>query len=792
MQKQLNALAFRVISFALLLSGPLQGQQYTQTLKGMVVDKALKTPLTGATITLLSAEPVRGAVADLNGAFSFPQTPVGKHRLRINYLGYQEMTLSNITLNSGKETFLTIELEESLLSSREVVIQARTSKEKPLNELSTVSTRTFSVEETQRFAAAVNDPARMAASFAGVAMPEDGNNMIIIRGNAPNGLLWRMEGVDIPNPNHFSDPGSSGGGISILSAQLLSNSDFSTGAFAAEYGNALSGVFDLRLRKGNTEKREHTVQLGFLGLDLATEGPIKLGRQNGSYLVNYRYSTLSIISKLGVNIGDAVTNFQDLSFNVYLPAGKWGNFTVFGMGGLSDQTNQGKRDSILWLENEAYRYSWYDAANTGVVGVTHQLAVNDKTYMKTVFAASATKNDEWTDQTQYNYLERRLFDQAHTQTRYTLSSTLNHKFNRRHFLRAGAYANFIGFNFNQHGWDEDQEKLMQELQEKGQTSTLDAFAQWQYKPSKRLTLNAGMHGIYLFLNKSASIEPRVALKYALSDRQSISIGYGLHGQAQPLGTYFAALEDDQGRITRPNRGLGLSKSRHLVLSFEQGLPDAWRIKPELYFQYLYNVPVSADEKDPYSALNELGGFTYRRLENSGLGRNYGLELTIEKFLTRGFYLLGSSSLFDSEYRGSDLVWRNSRFNLGLINTLSTGKEWDWRRGRKNRSIGFNLKLTQMGGRLSTPIDLAASRDKGETVYDESKAFSVRMPGYFRTDVGFRLKRNYKNITTTLGIDIQNVSNRLNIGGEYFDKASGKVKYFYMTPLIPVFSYRVDW
>ena len=780
-----NKKIFLLLACLFALGYTAQAQNYTQTLKGTVLDKAVKSPLIGATVVVLDLQPPMGAMTDADGRFRLPAVPVGKYTLRVTYLGYKEALVPNVSLNSGKETELTIELEEDLLTTKEVVIRATVEKQKALNELSTVSARTFSVEETQRFAAAVNDPARMASSYAGVVTANDGNNTIVIRGNAPNGLLWRMEGVDIPNPNHFSSVGSSGGGISILSAQLLSNSDFLTGAFAAEYGNALSGVFDLKLRKGNSEKREYTLQAGVLGLDAAVEGPLKLGGQNGSYLVNYRYSTLSLLSKMGVNIGDAETNFQDLSFNFWMPAGKFGQFTLFGLGGLSRQSFEGHPDSTLWEENGDEQYRWNFKANTGVAGLTHSLVLGDNTYLKTVVAVSGTRNGTQSDEYQENYSLRRLFDGGYDQTKTTVSSTLTHKFNARHLLRSGAYVNFMTYRFGQKEWDDDAENLVEQLRQTGSATSLDAFAQWQYRATERLTLNAGAHALFFFLNNSYSVEPRAALKYAFSDKQSLSLGYGLHGQLQPLGVYFIR---DQNGVT-PNSDLGFTKAHHLVLSYDQSLPGNWHLKPELYYQALFDAPVRRDARDAFSLLNVYDGFVGEILVNGGKGRNYGVELTAEKFLSKGFYFLLSASLFQSEYQGSDGVWRNSRFNSRFVNSLVTGKEWNL---RKNRSFGVNLKLTWMGGHRETPIDLAASIAKGETVYDESRAFSDRMPDYFRLDTGFKLKRNFQRLTTTLALDIQNTSNRENIFGRYYDDKSQSVKYWYQAPLIPILSYRVEF
>ena len=779
-------------TFLLLLATVAGAQNYTQTLKGAVLDKAVKTPLAGATVVLLSTDPARGTVTDADGRFRLNDVPVGKHTLRITYFGFKEATVANITLNSGKETDLVVDMEEDLLQAAEVVVRAEVQKEKPLNELSAVSARTFSVEETQRFAAAVNDPARMASSFAGVAMPADGNNFISIRGNSPNGLLWRMEGVDIPNPNHFSSVGTSGGGISILSAQLLSNSDFITGAFAAEYGNALSGVFDLKLRKGNSEKREYTLQAGVLGLDAATEGPFRFGKQTGSYLVNYRYSTLSLLSKVGVNVGDGVTNFQDLSFNVWMPAGKAGVFTLFGLGGLSDQVQHGKADSLVWQDDEFKRYDVDFVANTGVLGLTHSLILNDRTYLKTVVAASGTENTQRVDKLLDDYSPRRESDNNLLQTKLTVSSTLSHKFNARHFLRAGGYVNFLRFDFSQHAWDSDENRLEEQLQNEGTGSTVNTFAQWQFRATERLTLNAGLHGLVFLLNDTWSLEPRAALKYAFSEKQSLAFGYGLHSQIQPLGTYFTKITGADGSFSQPNRDLGLTKAHHFVLSYDRSLPGNWHLKPELYYQALTDVPVNSAEPDAFSILNVTDGFVNESLANTGRGRNYGLELTVEKFLTRGFYFMLSSALFQSEYRGSDGIWRSTRFDSDYVTTLTAGKEWDWNRKGKNRTFGLNPKLTSLGGLRESPIDVEASREKQETVFDDTRAFADRMPAYFRLDAGVRIKRNYRALTTTFALDLQNATNRQNVFGRYYDLDSEAVKYYYQTPLIPVLSYKLEF
>lgn len=791
MQHLLKLLAL-ILLHLLVFPSVLSAQNYTQTVKGTVLDKGIKMPLIGATVVAVLPESsesrIIGAVTDSEGRFRLSNVPVGKIGLQITYLGYKDRILSNITVNSGKEVDLVIEMEESLIKAGEVVITAKVEKQKALNELAAVSARSFSVEETQRFAAAVNDPARMASSYAGVVMRDDGNNTIVIRGNAPNGLLWRMEGVDIPSPNHFSNVGSSGGGISILSAQLLSNSDFLTGAFPAEYGNALSGVFDLKLRKGNTDKHEFTLQAGVLGLDVAAEGPMRMGKQTGSFLANYRYSTLSLISKMGASIGDASTDFQDLSFNMWMPAGKAGSFTLFGMGGLSTQKSTGEADSLLWETNLGKKYSGDFLANTGVVGLTHSKAW-DQTFIKTVLLASNTENNYDEDEFLPNYDVRRNFEQQHRQMKYTLSTVLNHKFNTRHFLRSGAYVNLLDFHFQQSQWDNSENYLRQQLKTNGQTQTLNAFAQWQFRASDQLTLNAGLHALYFFLNDKSSLEPRTSLKYAFSERGSLSLGYGLHTQIQPLGIYFT--QDPQGQPSN-NRELDFTKAHHFVLSYDRTMPGNLHLKTEAYYQHLFDVPVSSSGPSTFSMLNNDTGFESQSLINQGIGRNYGFELTFEKFLTRGLYFLLSSSVYQSEYQGSDGIWRNTRYNGNYANTFTAGKEWDWRNSRKNRSVAFNLKLVHAGGYRDTPVDLEASRAEGRSIRDDAHAFESKMPDYFRLDLGARLKRNYTNLTTTVGLDLQNATNRLNVFNRYYDPVSESIKTSRQTGLIPVLFYKVEF
>ncbi len=772
------------------MSTSLTAQKLTQTVRGTVIDKVSQSPIPGAKISLLNVDSLQTVKSDESGKFTLSNVPVGNRAIKISLYGYKDLTLPNLTVNAGKELVLTINLEEDVTGLEEVTIQAKVEKNKPLNSMSTVSTRTFSVEETQKFAAAVNDPARMATAFAGVVQSGDGNNNISIRGNSPNGLLWRMEGVDIPNPNHFANVGTSGGGISILSAQLLSNSDFSTGAFAAEYGNALSGVFDVKLRKGNNQKREYTAQLGILGADIAAEGPFKKGYE-GSYLVNYRYSTLNVLGKIGIPFGDANTNFQDLSFNVYLPTKKIGKFTVFGFGGLSSQGTIAEKDSLRWKEDGFTQFNSNFYSNTGAIGITNTKLFNNQSNLRTALVFSGNANGYHEEKMQADYETMiRQYEQKYIQDKITLSSTYTQKLNAKSNIRTGFILNQLGYQLTEREITSTN-TMAEILNVKGNTQTLQGFFQWNHKLTKKLTMNLGLHYFQLLLNNSNSIEPRASMKYDLTPKQHLTFGYGLHSQLQPLGIYFARKPDEDG-YTTPNKTLGLSKAHHFVLGYDFILTEFSHIKTEIYYQHLFNIPISTDPGNTYSILNAQDGYYMQELTNKGLGKNYGLELTYERFLHKNLYYLLSGSLYESKYKASNGEWYDTRYNTNFALSVTVGKEWTLSEKRKNRIIGANIKSVYVGGFRYTPIDLEASIANGETKYITSQTFGKRMPDYYRLDIRFSLKRNYKHLTSTLALDIQNTTNRQNVGGQYFDQKSGTAKYWYQTGLIPILSYKIEF
>lgn len=339
--------------------------QITQNVRGTVVDNESKFPLIGAKVQIFTADSTKTyrALVDEKGAFIIRKVPLGKHTLVATYMSYETQTVP-VIVNSGKESVVNLEMAEEVFETDEVQIVAQ-AKGEVLNEMATVSARQFSVEETDRYPGSRSDPARMASNFAGVQGADDSRNDIVIRGNSPLGLLWKVEGIDIPNPSHFSTSGSTGGPVSIINNKILGNSDFFMSAFPAEYGNSTSGVFDLKLRNGNQSVHEFTGQFGFLGTEVMAEGPLNKDKRS-SYIVMGRYSTLSIFQSLGITIGtDAVPQYGDGAFKFNFPLQKGGALSVWGIGGksaiaikISDQTELPTRFTEKEIEISTLEPLW--------------------------------------------------------------------------------------------------------------------------------------------------------------------------------------------------------------------------------------------------------------------------------------------------------------------------------------------------------------------------------------------------------------------------------------------------
>lgn len=771
-------------------------------IKGQIVDKQSETPLSGATIELLSGDDPIGAITDFDGYYTLENVPLGRQILRVSYVGYEPLTLPNIVVSSGKDATVNIALTEAFDQLDEVVITS-TSKDRAVNKLATISARQFSTEEVNRFSGGRSDVGRLAANFAGVSAPDDSRNDIVVRGNSPTGLLWQLEGIPIPSPNHFSTVGTTGGPVSALNPNLLKNSDFLTSAFPAEYGNALGGVFDLGLRNGNKDDYEFTAQVGvFTGVEAMAEGP--LGKNKGSFVGAFRYSLVGLLGQ-GAGGTSATPNYNDLTLNVDFGKGKAGQFSIFGIYGSSDIEFLGDdidENDLFAAEDEN---SFFDST-FGVLGLKHKINLSEDSYLRTIVAASTNGSefiqDRFINKNEANERLIRFTEADNSQSRYSFSALYNNKINNKTTLRAGVLGELYRIEITQRSRDgqpdldgDGDRDLFTFLSIDDNLSIVQPYVQGQFRLTQDLTLNAGMHAQYSSLNEQFVVEPRVSASYALAPKHRLSAGYGLHHQPVALPILFLN-EEINGNLVQTNKDLDFVRSNHFVVGYDTRFARNWRAKIEAYYQSIDNAAVEPFPSS-YSSLTEGADFVFEddrvSLVSEGTGFNQGIELTVEKFFSEGYYGLFTASFFESKYEGSDGIERNTPFNNGyVINTLA-GREFPVGKAKKN-VLFFDTRLTLSGGRYFTPVDLAASQEAGFEILQEDLAFSEQYDGYLRWDIkaGFKINSRTKKTAHEFYIDIQNVTNNENVFVRRYNRVTNQVDQIDQIGIFPDFGYRFQF
>ncbi len=754
-----------------------QAQIPTQTIRGQVTDAASGTPLAGVSILLLESEPVKGTSTDVNGTFSLENVPVGRHSLRFSFVGYETHFASDIMVSSAREVVLNITMRESVTEMEEVVVNPGRIKNQPINSMAVSSARQLSMEEASRYAGGFDDPARLAASFAGVAGGSLDDNALVIRGNAPKGMLWQMEGVEIPTPSHFANIAVlGGGGITALSSQLVADSDFYTGAFPAEYGNALSGVFDLNLRNGNNRQYEHTFEAGIIGIDVASEGPIA---GDASYLFNYRLSTFSLIAPLLPDGADLI-RYQNLSYKINVPTKEAGTFSFWGIGGNDHSGGPPEDDSADWT----YNYDREDVESPtafGAAGLKHRLLLGEQAYLSTSLAGSGNgfnwKLDRYTDDGATLYPREYIRNRS---WKMTAKSVLNTKINSSHTNRTGGSVNRLEYSQESRYSDDPSEPLRLILDEKGHSYLYQGFSQSRFDFGKFL-ITGGFHLQHFELTRATSVEPRLAIQFK-PNKNSFTLSYGRHSQVEPLSIYFAHPD---------NRTLDLTKADHVVAGYSRSFSENIFFNLEVYYQHLSDVPVIPDSS--FSTLNmEDDWFLEERMTNAGAGENYGIDLTLERYLSDGWYGMVTGSLFESTYRGGDDVWRSTRFDRGYISTLLGGKEWEFREPDRVRNFSINARLTVMGGKRISPVDEAQTFNEREVFYDDTRAYANQEPNVVYGDLTLEYRENRRNIATVWSLQVINVTGYQEYYGHVYNLKQDRIEEDRETVVVPNLSYRIEF
>lgn len=734
----------------------------TQSIRGTVYDVETGQPVEFANISLLE-DPSTGTISDSLGHFTIHGIPLGYANIKVSFVGYQSYIYREILLTSTREVSVEIPLKKSSQSVGEITVRPQINKERAINPMALAEGRMLSVEEANRFAGAFNDPARLVTSFAGVSGTGGiSSNALSIRGNAPQYTQWRLEGVEIPNPTHFADMISLGGGVySALSSQVMGNSDFFNGAFPAEYSNALSGAFDMQMRNGNNRTHQNTFQVSLIGIDFASEGPLSKNHSS-SYIFNYRYSLTGLVA-------DVNLKYQDISFKLNLPTKKAGTFSIWGLG-LTDNNNVDPLDKEDW-ESFADRQDVKTTLEKASGGITHKYNLNDDAYVKTALAG--TYSGILQDVGQVDLLDShvKVVDITNKNWNIVLNSYINKKFSSRHVNRMGITATGMIYDLDynvtsNYGLDLPLENV---ATGSGNNFQATAYTQSVFTISPKFSLSAGLNAQYFNLNKNWGLEPRLSMKWNFRSNQSLSATYGLNSRRERLDFYYVV---DSATNQPGNKELDLAKAHHFNLAYDWHISDVLHLKVEPYYQYLFDVPVEANTS--FSVLNLNDYYLDKIILNVGKGKNYGIDVTLERYLKKGSYYLLTGSVFKSEYLGGDKIWRSTRYDRGYSFNGVWGKEWFAGLSRNNR-FGLNLRLTCQGGERYTPINKELSEISHEIKLDDSKAFSKQYDPFISGDLTVSYRINRKKVSHEIALRGLNIGLYTGESGYFYNESTSAIE-----------------
>jgi len=767
-----------IFSISLLLIGlQLMAQVGDLMFSGQLVDEYAGDPIVGATLILSNEDHSFESISTVDGTFSFSSLPAGYYRLTMTSLGYQSKVIAEVEINSGvpKDQVFTMSLATESLDEVVIKAQSRNRSGDAVN-----SIYTLTVEESFRFPGTFYDPARLAANYAGVISENDQANNLVVRGNSPNGLGWYLQGVEIVNPNHTANAGTlndrssqSGGGVNMLSAQMLDNSTFLTSAFPATYGNATTGILDMQLREGSRDEFHFTGQMGLTGIDAAAEGPMGVSK-GGSYLFNYRYSTLGILSSLGVDLGDEAINFQDLSLNLNWRLKNAAKISIFGLAGNSKNVFESPEDpadieEFKDLQNITFK------GKMATAGIQYRSRSWEHTLAYSGF--EHTRESQLLDDAQFLPFENDLT----TEQRVGLHSrkTLLLKEGNLVF---GLRANWLSYQLQGATYPVN---LAQENEQQG--ALIQPYVDLRKSIAARVDLHAGVHVTTFSLNNSSAFEPRVGLSYRNSTKSRFGFSYGLHSRIASTSALLS-----RSSTGTDNTNLDLIRSHHFVISHQYQVSNSSKFITEFYYQHLFDLPVAAGPDRSLSTINAIDYIASEDLVSDGTGDNMGVELTFQQYFTNSTYLLLTGTFYDSKYVSSDGIKRNTHYNGKYGFNLTGGKEFDWKRNGKIKVIGLNLRGVAFGGFWEGPVDVDKSIAAYRTIYDEAAAFTEQLPGFFKIDFRVYYKRVKPKFTSILGLDLLNATNQQNIAFHYYDFLKEEISEKYHLGLIPNLSYRIEF
>ncbi len=743
----------------------MNATEFRGSISGSIVDAVTKQPVAGVTIRLLSTK--SGAVSTESGIYKIADVPVGTYSLEYKRIGYATMVKTDIIVRSSRITEVSAEMIESPVVSEEVTVRPAYFSQ-DINQVS--NTLQFSNEEIRRAPGSFGDISRIVSGMPSTAKVDDQSNALIVRGGSPIENGFYVDNIEITNINHFPSQGTSAGSTSIIPVDLLQSADFSAGGFSAAYGDKLSSIMNIQLRKGNSEETDLQLDFNVMGFGGIIDGPFANGK--ATYILAARRSYLDLLAEAaGINL---LPSFGDAQIKITYDIDNKHSLSLLGI--FSDDHIQS--DSVNARENKQTAYGSDDIYD-GTVGINWRYLWGENAYTQTSVAFTHTNfNNHYRD----NVTGKDILRKQSIEQYVRLRSISAIAFSPFISLECGVEAKYIhadnsirfGLQNNAVG---DSVGLFT-LQGKKDASRGGLFTTITYTPFSVLKIAAGMRVEYATISETITYSPKISIVYSLSDHSVITANTGIYYQGIPL-----LMAAQNPALTKPQD----MQAIHYVLGFQQILSADTRLLMEIYGKEYKGFPVDPNEAglfavdEPY---DRIGFYTYHpALVMSGKARSYGAEISVQKKLSDNFYGITGLSWFRSEYAGYDGVWRNRVFDNRIVFSIEGGitlsKDWE-----------ISSRWIYAGGRPYTPFNTELSRQTGIGILDDTRINSSRFPAYHSLNIRADKRFFFEKSTLIAYISIWNVYNRNNaqaIIWNQFDMRPDTVSQF---GLLPVFG--LEW
>jgi outer membrane receptor for ferrienterochelin and colicin len=751
-----------LVIITLAASPAVLSQQLTGTIEGTALDQATRMPLIGANIIVMHT--TFGAVTDAEGKFVIRNIPVGNYSVQFRMVGYATFTKTDIIVRSQRITAVSGELTEQTIESEQVVVTAGYFRQ---NDVQPLSITALSAEEIRRAPGSGGDISRVIMGLPSLAKVNDQSNSLIVRGGSPLENAFYLDGIEIPNINHFPTQGATGGPIGMVNVDLIDEVDFYTGGFSPAYGDKMSSILELKLREGNRKNFDGQFDLSIAGFGGVAEGPLG---DRGSYLLSVRRSYLDYVVKM-FDIGTSVApSYGDVQGKIVYDLSPEHQISLITLNG--DDHNNPTR--TVAEENSMLFYGNQDIyQNAG--GITWRALWNSGFYSMTTagYQSTAATEDFYETNTGALLLKNRT-----TEGSASLRNANHLRLSELHSLEFGfevkqlfaSYNNTFGTFTSATGDSTPRAVVDKQVNE----TKLSAYITYIIRPLNGVTATAGVRTDYFTYNDRMTVSPRATLAYLLNELTSVKIASGMYYQNMPVVLLAQSAA---------NSGLRDPYAVHYIFGIDHLLSEDTKLSMEIYQKEYYDVPV--DPSDPALFLvdeifyrNGLY-FNHAALTNSGKARARGVEVTLQKKLAQDFYGIASAAFFRTEYKGADDVWRNRVFDNRIIVSAEGGY-------KPNAEWEFSARWIYAGGTPYTPLDLAQSAQLKREVFDAGRINGARYPAYHSMNVRFDKRFHFDRSNLVLYLSAWNVYNRKNVATYFWNEKENRQDTIYQWNLLPIF------